>query len=144
MQFRCRTAYQFGETYDKAKTEAQPYWDAARESEARANQCARKVKELEGQIQTLNASILDFAPPDHIKAQKVQIKILKDEQAEAREKERQQRQIAKESQAKGDAIYWPIFNLDKKNPNLRMILSIYPQSSWLLRYGRKSRGFWKF
>lgn len=111
--------YQFGENYDKAKTEAQPYWDAARESEASANQCARKVKGLEGQIQTLNASILDFAPPDKIKAQKAQIKILKDEQAEAREEERQQRQIAKEFQAKGDTIYWPIFNLDKKNPNVQ-------------------------
>jgi type I restriction enzyme M protein len=109
--------YNFRETYDKAKTEAQPHWDAARESETIANQCAKKVKELDGQIQTLNASILDFAPPDQIKAEKLEIKILKDEQVEAREKERQQRQIAKESQTKGDAIYWSIFNLDKKNPN---------------------------
>ena len=109
--------YNFRETYDKAKAEAQPYWDAAREAEAKGNQCAKKVKELDGQIQNLNTSILDFAPPDQIKAQKLQIKILKDEQVEAREKERQQRQIAKESQAKADAIYWSIFNLDKKNPN---------------------------
>jgi len=110
--------YNFRETYDKAKVEAQPYWDAAREYETSANQCARKVKELDGQIQTLNASILDFAPPDQIKAQKVQIKLLKDKQVETREEEQQQRQFSKDSQAKGDAIYWPIFNLDKKNPNV--------------------------
>ncbi|MEG3930174.1 class I SAM-dependent DNA methyltransferase [Microcoleus sp. T3_B1] len=110
--------YNFRETYDKAKTEAQPHWDAARESETIANQCAKKVKELDGQIQTLNASILDFAPPDHIKAQKVQIKLLKDKQAETRQEEQQQRQISKDFQAKGDAIYWAIFNLDKKNPKV--------------------------
>lgn len=109
--------YNFRETYNKAKTEAQPHWDAARESERSANQFAKKVKELDGQIQTLNTSILDFAPPDQITAQKLQIKLLKDKQVEAREKERQQRQIAKESQAEGDATYWAIFNLDKKNPN---------------------------
>jgi type I restriction enzyme M protein len=111
--------YRFRETYDKAKAEAQPCWDAAREAEAIANQCTRKVKELDGQIQTLNASILDFAPAKQNKVIQDQIRTLKNEQAEAREEERQQRQIAKESQAKGDAIYWPIFNLDKKNPNAR-------------------------
>jgi type I restriction enzyme M protein len=109
--------YQFKETYDKAKTEAQPYWDAARESEAKANQCARKVKELEAQIQTLNNSLLDYAPAKQQAAIKNQIKVLKDEQKQTQEEERSQREVAKESQAKGDAIYWPIFNLDKKNPN---------------------------
>ena len=110
--------YSFREAYQHAKTEAQPHWDAARESETSANQCAKKVKELDGQIQTLNASILDFAPPDQIKAQKVEIKLLKDKQAEMRQEESQQRQFSKDFQAKGDAIYWPIFNLDKKNPNV--------------------------
>ncbi|MEG4807475.1 class I SAM-dependent DNA methyltransferase [Microcoleus sp. F8-D3] len=109
--------YQFKETYDKAKTEAQLYWDAARESEEKANQCVRKVKELETQIQTLNNSLLDYAPAKQQADIKNQIKVLKDEQKQTQEKERSQREVAKESQAKGDAIYWPIFNLDKKNPN---------------------------
>jgi type I restriction enzyme M protein len=109
--------YQFKETYDKAKAEAQLYWDAARESEAKANQCARKVKELEAQIQTLNNSLLDYAPAKQQADIKNQIKVLKDEQKQTQEQERSQREVAKESQAKGDAIYWPIFNLDKKNPN---------------------------
>jgi type I restriction enzyme M protein len=109
--------YPFRETYDQAKTEAQPHWDAAREAEALANQYTKKAKELNGQIQMLNASTLDFAPPKQNKAIRDQIQALKGEQTEAREKEEEQRLIAKESQVKGDTIYWPIFNLDKKNPN---------------------------
>ncbi len=34
-------------------------------------------------------------------------------QAEAQ----RQREVAKEEKAKGDAIYWAIYNLDRKNPN---------------------------
>lgn len=109
--------YNFRETYEKAKAEAQPYWDAAREAEEIANQCARKIKELEIQIKTLTASILDFAPPQKNKEIKAQIKELKEEQLQRQQEEKKQREIAKNCQAKADAIYRLIFNLDKKNPN---------------------------
>jgi len=109
--------YNFREVSDKAKAEAQPHWDAAREAEAIANQCDRNIKELQGQIQTLNASILDFASPEQNKEIKAQVKTLKEKQSQVQQDEKQQREFAKESQAKGDAIYWSIFNLDKKNPN---------------------------
>jgi type I restriction enzyme M protein len=111
--------YNFRAAYDTAKAEAQPHWDAAREAEIKANQYNRQVKELEAQIKKINTSILDFAASDKIKAQKEQIKALKEQQKQIQEQERYQRGIAKESQAKGDAIYWPIFNLDKKNPNAK-------------------------
>ncbi len=31
--------------------------------------------------------------------------------------EKRQREVAKEEQGKGDAIYWAIYNLDRKNSN---------------------------
>jgi type I restriction enzyme M protein len=33
--------------------------------------------------------------------------------------EREQRETTRDEQAKGDAIYWPIYNLDLKNPHAK-------------------------
>ena len=33
--------------------------------------------------------------------------------------ERRLRELAKAEKATGDSIYWPVFNLDRKNPNQR-------------------------
>ena len=35
----------------------------------------------------------------------------------AQKEEQKQREIAKDEQSKGDAIYWTIYNIDRKNPN---------------------------
>ncbi len=61
--------------------------------------------------------ILDFSPKEEINQIKSQIDGLKDEITQVRSQEQRQREIAKEEQSKGDAIYWVIYNLDRKNPN---------------------------
>jgi type I restriction enzyme M protein len=109
--------YNFREAYNKAKAEAQPYWDAARDAEAKANECANSVKELEEKIGSLQNLILDFTPPEEKKAIEKQIKAVKDELKGVQAEEKRQREVAKRKQGKGDAIYWPIYNLDRKNPN---------------------------
>lgn len=109
--------YNFREAYNKAKAEAQPYWDAARDAEAKANEGANFVKELEEKIGSLQNLILDFTPPEEKKTIEKQIKAVKDELKGVQAEEKRQREIAKEEQGKGDAIYWPIYNLDRKNPN---------------------------
>ena len=48
-----------------------------------------------------------------------QIEELKRRQNEHSEAEKAQRELAKEKQAEGDALYWPIFNLDCKNPTAK-------------------------
>ena len=108
--------YCFREAYDKAKSEAQPHWDAARQAEANANRNAKRVKELETEIQSVNASLLDFAPDKQQAKIKQKIQKLKDEQKQVQAEERQQREIAKQEQTKGDSLYWYIYNLDQKNP----------------------------
>ena len=108
--------YDFKAAYDKAKSEAQPHWDAARIAEANANRNAKRVKELETQIQNINASLLDFSPAKQQLKVKQQIQDLKEEQKQVQVKERQEREIAKQEQAKGDSLYWCIYNLDQKNP----------------------------
>jgi type I restriction enzyme M protein len=109
--------YNFREAYNKAKAEAQPYWDAARNAEAKASEYANSVKELEEKIGSLQNLILDFTPPEEKKAIEKQIKVVKDELKGVQAEEKRQREIAKEEQGKGDAIYWPIYDLDRKNPN---------------------------
>lgn len=97
--------YDFKALYEKARAEVQPHWDAAREAEAIANQCARQVKELETQVQQAQTP--------------KQEKALKQKQKELQAREREQRELAKREQATGDSLYWYIYNLDQKNPNAK-------------------------
>jgi type I restriction enzyme M protein len=108
--------YDFGAMYVKARAEALPHWEAAKQAEAVANQSVRRGKELEGQIQELNGALVDLAMAQQ-KQVKAKVANLKQQQKEAQEEEVRQRAIARESQAKGDSLYWYIYNLDQKNPN---------------------------
>jgi type I restriction enzyme M protein len=65
----------------------------------------------------LRHSILDFSPAEKNAQIQGEIKALKDEITQAQLKEQRQREIFKDEQAKGDSIYWAIYNLDQKNPN---------------------------
>jgi type I restriction enzyme M protein len=109
--------YNFREAYNQAIKEATPYWDTARKAEEKASQLAKTVKELTEKIKYLENSILDFSPQEEVTRIKNQIQAVKDDVKQAQSEERSQHEIAKEEQAKGDAIYWPIYNLDCKNPN---------------------------
>ncbi|MBD2726692.1 N-6 DNA methylase [Nostoc sp. FACHB-892] len=109
--------YNFREVYNQAKKEATPHWNAAEKAEKSANQLAKTVKELAEKIQSLQNSILDFSPSKDIARIQNQVQFLKDEVKQAQTEEQSQRQIAKDENAKGDAIYWAIYNLDRKNPN---------------------------
>lgn len=109
--------YNFRQAYNLAIKEATPHWDAARKAEEAANQLAKTVKELMGKIQGLQNSILDFSLPKEVAKINNQIQLVKDEIKQAQTEEQSQREIAKDEKAKGDAIYWAIYNLDRKNPN---------------------------
>jgi type I restriction enzyme M protein len=109
--------YNFKEVYDNAKSEAQLHWDKAKRAEVNASLNAKTAKELDTKIQNANSTLLDFVPARQQTEIKQKIRNLKDEQTQVRAEERQQREIAKEEQAKGDSLYWRIYNLDQKNPN---------------------------
>ena len=109
--------YNFRDAYNQARKDAQPFWDAGNEAEEKANQLVKKVKELNDQIKDLENSILDFSPPNEVTKIKGKIKKIKDEIKQVQTEEQNQREFAKEQKAKGDSIYWPIYNLDQKNPN---------------------------
>ncbi|MEH1885380.1 hypothetical protein [Nostoc sp.] len=60
---------------------------------------------------------MDFLPPKEVAQIKNQIQVVKNDVKQTQTEEQSQREIAKDENAKGDAIYWAIYNLDRKNPN---------------------------
>lgn len=94
----------FKSLMEKAVAEATPHWEASKEAAARAQKLERQAKETQADLKS-NAK-------DAAKKAKLQTRL--DELSEAAAKDRKQQA---EEQAAGDAIYWPIFDLDHKNPN---------------------------
>lgn len=89
---------------EKAVAEATPHWDTAKEANTRAHKLERQVKETKDDLRANGKN-------DAQKA-KLQARLAELEAAAANE-----RKLQAEEQAAGDAIYWPLFNLDLKNPN---------------------------
>ncbi|MCC0087831.1 N-6 DNA methylase [Aeromonas veronii] len=88
---------------EQAEAAAQPYWQRAEELN---NQAAA----LEGEAGTLRRSLVGSTNAAY--REKIDSQI-----AKLRAKAEPLRLQARDAQAAGDRIYWPIFNLDLKNPN---------------------------
>lgn len=89
---------------EKAVAEAEPHWEAAKRAEERAKKLERQVKQVRAEIRANGKN-----------AQKK--KELKAKLKELTETAAKERGIQVEEQAAGDGAYWPIYNLDHKNPN---------------------------
>ncbi|MDZ4314372.1 MAG: N-6 DNA methylase [Azonexus sp.] len=88
---------------EQAEAAAQPHWQ-------RAEVLNNQVAALEGEAGDLRKSLVGTT--DAAYREKIDAQI-----AELRAKAEQLRLQARDAQAAGDRIYWPIFNLDIKNPN---------------------------
>jgi type I restriction enzyme M protein len=87
---------------EKAETAAQPHWD-------RAEQLGNEASTLDNRFRDLRDSIKGVSNAKQRKPVEDEINILR-VQAEGL------RLQARDSQAAGDRLYWPIYNLDLKNP----------------------------
>lgn len=87
----------------EALAAAQPHWD-------KAEQLNNQASELENQARSLKAGLKGNTDTTHRKQINAQITDL---QAKAEPLRLQ----ARDAQAAGDRLYWPIYNLDIKNPN---------------------------
>ncbi|MDD2389058.1 MAG: class I SAM-dependent DNA methyltransferase [Desulfobacterales bacterium] len=87
----------------KAKAKAQPHWSKAEELHNQASDIDHRIKELRNSIK-------------RVKEPEVREPVEK-EIIELRRESEALKQQAKDEQAAGDRIYWPIYNLDLKNPN---------------------------
>lgn len=84
---------------------ANPHWQRAEAARAAAMAQAKTVRELEQDI---------AAEANSARKAKLQ-----DKQRAARAEQQAQELTAKAAQAEGDALYWPIYNLDLKNPHAK-------------------------
>lgn len=119
---------------DKAVAEATPHWDAAREASTRAHKLERQAKETKGDLRANGKDA----------AQKAKLQAQMDELEAAAAKERR---LQTDEQTAGDALYWPLFNLDLKNPNTadalehrppqELVASILETESEILRLMRE-------
>jgi type I restriction enzyme M protein len=94
----------FKALFDKAVAEATPHWDAAREAATRAHKLERQAREAKDELRS-NGNGAE-------KKAKLQAKLDELESSATNE-----RKIQAAEQAAGDVVYWPLFNLDHKNPN---------------------------
>ena len=108
----------FRKIYDEARAKARPHWDAADKADETAKQCVTKARELDAQIQSLKntTSISEQLEITQIESTQ-DLDSLEKELKQIQQEEQHQQELAKEERAKGDAIYWSIYNLDIKNPN---------------------------
>ena len=97
----------FAERLAEAVTKAQPHWDAAEKAKQQAATLERQLKEVDKQLAQLQRA----------DAAKKKLSDAKRECTALRKSISEQRQRQKEEQAAGDGIYWPLFNLDIKNPS---------------------------
>ncbi len=88
---------------EQAEAAAQPHWQ-------RAEDLNNQAAALEGEAADLRKSLVGTA--DAAYREKIETRI-----AELRAKAEPLRLQTRDAQAAGDRIYWPIFNLDIKNPN---------------------------
>lgn len=86
-----------------AEAQAKPYWDKARELN-------NQVVVLEAQVRDLRNSLLGVTEQEQRASVEKQVNDL-------RVHSEQLRLQARDEQAAGDRLYWPIYNLDIKNPN---------------------------
>lgn len=83
---------------------ATPHWQKADTERAAAIALGKPIRELEQQI---------VATGNGHKAQ------LQEQLRDLKSRQQAHEQATKAAQAEGDALYWPIFNLDMKNPNAK-------------------------
>ncbi len=96
-------AYNFKEAREKAEAAAKPHW-------RHADDLNTQAAALEAECRDLRNSLVDTTIADHRQKVTAEIVELSDQAASLR-------QQANDAQATGDRLYWPIYNLDQKNPN---------------------------
>jgi type I restriction enzyme M protein len=110
----------FAAKYKQARAEAEPHWAAAEAADAKAKELARSAKEVADEIQRLKKPEIGLLKnTGESRGAEKEIERLEAKRTRLLAAEAEERELAKPEQAIGDGIYWPIFNLDIKNPSAK-------------------------
>jgi type I restriction enzyme M protein len=94
----------FSARHTAAREAAEPHWQRAEGERQAATALGKPIRELEHRVQA-SANGKKAVLQEQLRALKV--------------KQQVHEQAARSAQAEGDALYWPIYNLDAKNPHAR-------------------------
>lgn len=117
---------EFKKLFEQAIAEATPHWEAAQEAASRAQKLDRQAKEVKEELRANSK--------DEGEKKKLQEQLRELETASANE-----RKFQAAEQAAGDASYWPIFNLDSKNPTSAETLAHRPPDELIAGILEKER-----
>lgn len=87
---------------EQAEAAAKPYWTKAEQLNNEASALENRVRDLRDSIKGIKDKTQRQSVEDVVEGLKAEIDVLKLK--------------ARDAQAAGDRLYWPIFNLDEKNP----------------------------
>ncbi len=102
--------WDFRAAYDAAIAEAAPHWKRAEEERTRSRTLEQTAKEFSSNIEKLKHEIADDAK------RLSRMEQLVSKRSQVLKQLQESERSARNEQAAGDAIYWPIYNLDRKNP----------------------------
>ena len=105
----------FAKEHEDALAKATPHWDAAKQAEAQAGAVKRDIEKIDRELVELEAASRD----GNTKKVQQQKEAKRAERVEKVAEERRLRELVKTERATGDSLYWPVFNLDRKNPNAK-------------------------
>jgi len=106
-----------------ALSRAEPLWKQAEAERQAAAQCAGRLREIDLELTALNGTVG--------KSSKISALHAKQQALNARRQAHEE--ALKNAQREGDAVYWPIYNLDFKNPNGRETMEYVPPEKLLAR-----------
>ena len=104
----------FAKEHEEALSKATTHWDAAKQAEADAGLVKKEIERIDQELADLESS--QNGTVKNIQKQK---DLKKEARAEKVAEERRLRELAKTEKVTGDSLYWPVFNLDRKNPNAK-------------------------
>jgi type I restriction enzyme M protein len=117
----------FAAKYKQARAEAEPHWAEAETAEAKAKELARSAREIADEIQRLKKPEIPLLKNTGETARnEKEIARLEAKRARLLAAEIEERERGKQEQAIGDGIYWPVFNLDIKNPSAKEVFEHLP------------------
>jgi type I restriction enzyme M protein len=109
----------FAKLYSEAKTKAEPFWKQAEQERQAATELGKKVREIDQQLNGSADSARKLA--------------LQEKQKDLKARQRQHEDTARAAQREGDVLYWPIYNLDLKNPHGKEALEYVPPKELVAR-----------
>jgi type I restriction enzyme M protein len=109
----------FEKVYREAVAKAEPHWEAARRAEAQAQELTRQERALADRFQIVQRSLAKNnwqGTPDERLVLQSELEAIPEQRRQLQQQVDKLLQAARQEREQGDALYWPIYDLDKKNP----------------------------